>query len=387
MKKCSTFSQVSMFVLCIFTMQISHHVSAQCTANAGSDTTLCQTGSITLSGSFTASPSAPSIDIDQNQNNTCMANFSQGDLAQQFTATANTICGAGLTFSDVANGSLTISLYTNLPNAGGTQLATATANVSNSNVGDVYWPAVTITPGTFYYLVFTTGPASPISACVAGSTVNPYAGGMLYANAGFSPFTTFDYTFRTYTCVAGANLSWTGPNIISGANTVNPVVNPPAGIHTYTFTVVDPSTNCTQSDQVIVSRGQGTYSQQTVNSFGPYTWNGFTYTESGQYVQVLQSSLGCDSTVSTVLNIVFAGIDDAATNNTIIYPNPTENWFTLEFDSPSAYIEILDAQGKVLQIRQHISGETISLENEQSGIYFIRIISEHATTVHRVVKQ
>jgi uncharacterized protein with WD repeat len=88
-----------------------------------------------------------------------------------------------------------------------------------------------------------------------------------------------------------------------------------------------------------------------------------------------------------VLNIVFAGIDDAATNNTIIYPNPTENWFTLEFDSPSAYIEILDAQGKVLQIRQHISGETISLENEQSGIYFIRIISEHATTVHRVVKQ
>jgi hypothetical protein len=187
--------------------------------------------------------------------------------------------------------------------------------------------------------------------------------------------------------VAGANLSWTGPNIISGANTVNPVVNPPAGIHTYTFTVVDPSTNCTQSDQVIVSRGQGTYSQQTVNSFGPYTWNGFTYTESGQYVQVLQSSLGCDSTVSTVLNIVFAGIDDAATNNTIIYPNPTENWFTLEFDSPSAYIEILDAQGKVLQIRQHISGETISLENEQSGIYFIRIISEHATTVHRVVKQ
>jgi hypothetical protein len=92
MKKCSTFSQVSMFVLCIFTMQISHHVSAQCTANAGSDTTLCQTGSITLSGSFTASPSAPSIDIDQNQNNTCMANFSQGDLAQQFTATSNTIC-------------------------------------------------------------------------------------------------------------------------------------------------------------------------------------------------------------------------------------------------------------------------------------------------------
>jgi hypothetical protein len=367
---------------------ISTNVSrAQCSADAGNDTIVCQSGNITLSGAFTASPSAPSIDINQSQNNTCMANFTQGDLAQQFTATTNTICGAGLTFTDVANGSLTIALYSNLPNAGGTQLATGTVTVSNSNLGDVYWPPVTVTPGTLYYLVFTTGPSSPISACVAGSTSNPYSGGILYANTGFSPFPTFDYTFRTYTCVAGATLAWTGPNIVSGANTVNPVVNPPAGIHTYTFTVTDPNTNCTQSDQVIVSRGQGTYSQQTVNSFGPYTWNGITYTESGQYVQVLQSSLGCDSTVSTVLNIVFVGLDELETNNTIIYPNPTTNWITLEFSAASAKIEILDTQGKTIHTSNIASGEQVSLENEPSGVYFVRITSDQATTMHRIVKQ
>jgi hypothetical protein len=174
---------------------------------------------------------------------------------------------------------------------------------------------------------------------------------------------------------------------VSGANTTNPVVNPPYGQHTYTMTVVDPSDNCTDSDQVIVSRGQNSVSQLVVNNIGPYTWNGITYTESGQYIQVLQNSNGCDSIVSIVLNIGYVGLEDLQTNQATLFPNPTNDLLAIEFNAPSAQIEILDAQGKILQVRQHISGETISLENEQSGIYFIRIISEHATTVHRVVKK
>lgn len=376
-----------LFILVIAASFNANNSFAQCEANAGSDTTVCALGNITLSGTTNTSPSAPVVDIDQNQNNTCMANFSQGDLAQQFTATSSAICGAGLTFSSVASGSLTIALYTALPNAGGTQLATATGTVSNSDVGNVYWPMVTITPGTQYYLVFTTPSNQPISACVAGSTTNPYAGGMLYANAGFNPFPSFDYTFRTFTCAPAANITWTGPNIVSGANTTNPVVNPPYGQHTYTMTVVDPSDNCTDSDQVIVSRGQNSVSQLVVNNIGPYTWNGITYTESGQYIQVLQNSNGCDSIVSIVLNIGYVGLEDLQTNQATLFPNPTNDLLAIEFNAPAAQIEILDAQGKLIQTSSLVSGEQISLKNQMNGVYFVRITTENATSVHRIVKQ
>lgn len=33
---------------------------------------------------------------------------------------------------------------------------------------------------------------------MAGDTSNPYTSGQVYANAGFVPFNTFDYAFRTY---------------------------------------------------------------------------------------------------------------------------------------------------------------------------------------------
>ena len=52
----------------------------------------------------------PVVDVDQNQNNTCMAFFNQGGLAQQFTAVSNASCGAGLTFDGAATGDLTIEL-------------------------------------------------------------------------------------------------------------------------------------------------------------------------------------------------------------------------------------------------------------------------------------
>lgn len=426
---------------------------AQCTAFAGDDFSACALGSIQLSGSSSLGSSEPVLDINQSENNTCMANFAQGDLAQQFTAVASNSCGAGLTFDSAANGSLTISLWSNLPNAGGTQLATGTSTVNNSNMGDVSWSSVTLVPGSFYYLVFTT---TNITACVAGSTNNPYSGGFLYANGGFQTFPSFDYTFRTYACGFSADVTWTGPNIVSGANTLNPFVNPPNGQSTYTLTIFDPETNCTASDNVVVTRGAPSSAQVQQNACGPYTWNNTTYTESGQYVQVLENASGCDSTVtlnlsinnytasainngnqtissgfaasyqwvtcpnftpiagatsqtfnvtqigsyaviaigangcqstSNCVTIANVSIEDYSTNNVVIYPNPTNELVVIEFNAASAIVEIIDTQGKLIQTSKLISGEQISLKNEQNGVYFIRITTDSATTVHRIVKQ
>lgn len=367
-------------------MNFSQSALGQCSADAGQDVQVCELGPLTLEGSFEASPSTPVLEINQDQTNTCMAFFNQSGIAQSFTATSATICGAGLSFESSAFGTLVINLWTALPNAGGTLLATGSAMVENAYIGNVYWNSVPLTVGTVYFLEFTTS-LPEITTCIAGSTVNPYPGGALYANSGFQEFPSFDYTFRTFTCAPSANITWEGPNITSGANTTTLTINPPVGVHTYTMTIVDPNTNCTASDEVVVTIGEPVFSQFTQNAIDSFTWNDVTYTESGEYVQVLETSLGCDSTVTMELVMNYTNIEDYETSMVTIYPNPTNDLVVVEFNAASAQIEILDAQGKVIQTSHINSGEQISLKNAQSGVYFIRISNENATTVHRIVKQ
>lgn len=159
--------------------------------------------------SFLAAPAAANV-IDQNQPSgvTYMAAFSQTDLAQSFMQDADNVSGAGILLQADAGTSdnVTISLWDALPNAGGTMLATASAVGNAGEWVDVYWTPVTVTPGVTYYLVFDGN----VTLGIAGDTSNPYPGGHVYANAGYSPFVDYDYAFRTYygSTVATEAQSW-----------------------------------------------------------------------------------------------------------------------------------------------------------------------------------
>lgn len=164
--------------------------------------------SITVSSYLDGSDKSTNSTIDQDQplDNTYMAAFSQGGLAQSFIPVANDICGAGVAVFHPSGTSstadITISLWDNLPNAGGTQLATGTVNgtFNGSPVyADVSWPTMAITPGTTYYLVFTS---SDNTLGLRGHTGNPYPNGMVFANSNYQAFPGYDYTFHTYTCGA-----------------------------------------------------------------------------------------------------------------------------------------------------------------------------------------
>ena len=181
---------------------------------------------------------AQTIDVDQPSNTTCMAGFWQDDLAQSFKPNASSCSGAGLFMRTGIGGAenVTISLYDGLPTAGGTQLATGTVLGNPGTWVDVFWPAVPVTPGTEYFIVFSSDLRS---MCVAGDTSNPYPGGITYANAGFGAFPSFDYTFRTYTG-GGLDLAINGlcPNVsidISGGTAFGQVAiasGPAAGSFT-----------------------------------------------------------------------------------------------------------------------------------------------------------
>jgi hypothetical protein len=128
-----------------------------------------------------------------------MARFNQTDLAQSFQQTSSNIAGAAIQLwvnGETNPGDITIALWDNLPNASGTMLASGTAlSVLQGQWAEVSWAPLAIVPDTTYYLVFTSTDGL---LGIAGNEANPYPRGQVYANAGYSPFPNFDYTFRTY---------------------------------------------------------------------------------------------------------------------------------------------------------------------------------------------
>jgi hypothetical protein len=152
--------------------------------------------SILISGHASAG-----IIVDQLQANkpVYMAGFSQTDLAQSFEQDGGNIAGAGIYLQDgigFGDATISIDLWTDLPNAGGTKIIGGTASTStNDHWLDVFWTPIAITPHARYVLVFDS---TNSRYGVAGDTGNPYALGQTYANGGYASFPGFDYTFRTY---------------------------------------------------------------------------------------------------------------------------------------------------------------------------------------------
>ncbi|HEX2901408.1 MAG TPA: hypothetical protein VHS96_16960, partial [Bacteroidia bacterium] len=304
-------------------------VSPSPTANAGSNATLCAGGSVQLNGTAsnytsvswspsiglsnpnilnpTASPSSTTtytltatsgggsggVDQSSLSSNTYMAGFSQGDLAQSFIPSQNTMCGASVYLEPgigSGTGDITISLYTNLPNLGGTLLRSGTAtNVSAGGTATVNWASVAVNPGTTYYMVYTS---TNSTLGLTGNTLNPYPNGQVYANSGYGSFPSFDYTFETFSCGggsvctatsqvtvtvaapptvnAGANasicaggstilnassngtsFSWSPTVGLSNPNALNPIASP-TSTTTYTLTAFNGS-GCSNTSQVTVT--------------------------------------------------------------------------------------------------------------------------------------
>jgi hypothetical protein len=137
-----------------------------------------------------------SIDQQQTDASVYMAGFGQTDLAQSFQQAHNNVAGAGIFLEPEVGSSdtVTIGLWDGLPNAGGNLLTSGTGTGTQGTWFDVYWTPVNVTPGDTLYLVFSGNNTLGI----AGSSANPYAYGVLYANAGYQAFSDFDYAFRTY---------------------------------------------------------------------------------------------------------------------------------------------------------------------------------------------
>jgi hypothetical protein len=159
---------------------------------------------------------------------------------------------------------------------------------------------------------------------------------------------------------------------------------------TLDLTIVNFSVSATNNGDLTISASAGE-SFQWVNcpSLTPIvgaTSQVFTATANGSYAVIATDENGCEST-SNCVTITNVGIEEFDNNGVSIYPNPTNDQVIIEFKTESARVELFDAQGKLILSKTHASGESISLKDEQSGVYIVRVTTNNFVSIHRIVKQ
>lgn len=75
-------------------------------------------------------------------------------------------------------------------------------------------------------------------------------------------------------------------------------------------------------------------------------------------------------------------------NSIVLYPNPTNAVVNIKSRFTIKAIELYDIQGRVLQTTtEHENNVTFNISNRQSGVYFIKIISDQGSIVAKVIKE
>ena len=111
----------------------------------------------------------------------------------------------------------------------------------------------------------------------------------------------------------------------------------------------------------------------------------------GVYTDVYSTTSGCDSTVVTTLSIDFSsGISELNNSNWIVYPNPSNGVFNLDFNESVFVnqIEIYSILGKQVGrelVNDSIENMEFNLLDQPEGIYFITVRSNSETYTLRII--
>ncbi|MBO5844078.1 MAG: leucine-rich repeat domain-containing protein, partial [Bacteroidales bacterium] len=155
-----------------------------------------------------------------------------------------------------------------------------------------------------------------------------------------------------------------------------------AGVYTQTLTSVN---GCDSIVTLTVSVNPtfDTTINATINTGETYTEFGFNESESGTYVQNLQTEAGCDSTITLNLTVNSSLYDVAEFVELSVYPNPTRG--KVSFSQEIEKIEVIDLSGKTLQTYENAN--EINMEALPAGVYHLRMTIEDKTTTRKIIKE
>lgn len=324
---CSAIAQLQLIVVTKPVASITASSNIICNNNPVTLTSNSATGNTWSTGATTPSitVSAPGIYTLTQSNGTCMGDpvsvtITKGtDPNVQITGTLNFCQGSTTVLTAVANGAGNSFLWSN-----GSATASTTVNASGT-----YTVTVT-TPDGCQYTQSATATMDP------AITVNISTPGQIDCS---HSQVTLDATSSVYS--SGATFLWTasgGGNIVSGANTLTPVVN---NSGTYTLTITSPTPNgCVQQGSATVIKNvsppvihvsasqlkicKGESVTLTATGAGTYTWTNLTGTGNTQTVSPGSTTTytvtgigtnGCNATSSATVTITVVPEISSSLNN------------------------------------------------------------------------
>jgi hypothetical protein len=251
---------------------------------------------------------------------------------------------------------------------------------SMSGCGTTLTQAIMVNPSPVVIVI-----GSSPSVC-SGKPLTLTAGGALtyaWSNGGFGSSINVSPSSNTTYQVIGTNAY----NCSTQADitvSVNPLPNVTASSNNQLVCAGDPV--------VLIGGGATTYQWLTPNNFNmsgsPLT--SFPST-SGTYTLTGTDANGCTNTAMVSLAVeacVGIGSIDAA-NGLNVYPNPTSGEFTVEMNSSSAKtVNVTDVTGRViLSANTEESTFNVNISQLAAGVYYVKVSSDNAVNVIKVVKQ
>ncbi len=194
------------------------------------------------------------------------------------------------------------------------------------------WHNITITKTIAEFLFYQDGTlvaTTPFPSTLNSGVINSINAGAITINGGTYCYETFKgklddigvwnraLTDCEIADLYNAQLGSTSTSTLSACNsfTWNGTTYSQSGQYTYTST----NTNgCDSIATLNLTINNTSTSSQTQTSLDSYTWpvNGQTYTQSGTYTDTLANAAGCDSVVTLNLTLSFTGIDELKQNST-----------------------------------------------------------------------
>ncbi len=186
--------------------------------------------------------------------------------------------------------------------------------------------------------------------------------------------------------------TWTDGNTYSATGSYQQTLTNSIGcdsIATLVFTLNSFNATVTDNGNNTLTASSGT-SYQWINcttntAVAGATTQNFAPTSNGNYAVVVTNASGCSDTSVCVL-ISTIGIKENNSGIVDVFPNPTHDNVTITMSAPSASVQIMDAQGKVLNTVSIKTGDIVSLAKYETGVYFLKITTDSGSTLERIVK-
>jgi hypothetical protein len=157
-----------------------------------------------------------------------------------------------------------------------------------------------------------------------------------------------------------------------------------------TVSLAGTSTICVGESSTLTASGADTYSWNTGASTSSIVVSPSVTTP---YTAIGTSSItGCSGTTTLSLGVnLCTGINTVSTkiNGLLIYPNPSNGEFTVELNNgASKTIQVTDFTGKLVYTNTSSKDKVnVNISHLASGIYYIKIQSNNASEIIKMVKQ